>query len=503
MLLKLRDRLNESANPILIKELFQAIRSRVFIGVFTWLLITAFTIYCLVYRITESSIGERMFAWYLPFMLITAMFVIPMMTFNALYREIVNKTLELIQITRLTSRKLIRGMLFAAVIRLVLLFSFLGPFIIASYLFGGVDIIQVLSICILAFILALCVCAASLSIASMAVHTGMKVAVRALFFILLFLSAIFFVWTAGALFIEIMYSRGASSMPSAGALLLGILCWIVFFATLILYLTSSAVNNLAFPHDRSSARSKVMVILCILSLFVSLWASAMFFGSGSFEPLVMPFQIIACTILGLGSLVWITGAYRVPWRHEIRFKKRKGILSLLYWIFFRDGPVYSIFHLFLTSALIIGLLTLAQILSGSSKHGTLFLDDKTVVYPLTVTVTYVLYLSMLSGLLLRILPKRYQNPFTQRSLLILLLIVTSLITLLIVTLNRSVPSSNIFTATIPLLFLISLSKGPSAFETIASLSPIFLVGFFWHFQQYAILSTRKPKKGLPSRSDTT
>ena len=77
MVPRIRDWLDARVNPILVKEMHQAIRSRVFMTAFWLMMMISFSIYCIVYLNVRESAGQSMFAWFVPFLVIMVVFFIP------------------------------------------------------------------------------------------------------------------------------------------------------------------------------------------------------------------------------------------------------------------------------------------------------------------------------------------------------------------------------------------------------------------------------------------
>jgi len=145
MLGKIRDKLDGAANPIMLKEMWQSVHSKVTMAFFWLLLGVALLFYCLFATQEGSPSGDDMFVAFSFLMGGMAVLVIPILTYSSLYREITSNTIELLQITAMSAAQLVRGRLLASGVRILLLFSLVAPFAVTSFLFGGVDLTTVLA----------------------------------------------------------------------------------------------------------------------------------------------------------------------------------------------------------------------------------------------------------------------------------------------------------------------------------------------------------------------
>lgn len=490
MVPSLRDRLDERINPILVKEMYQAIRSRVFMTAFWLLLLISFTIYCLVYHNVEYSTGKYMLSWFTPFLVIMVVFFIPSTAFFGLYREVTNKTLELVQVTRMSPHRLVRGLLCAAAVKVVLFYAILAPFVVTSFLFGGVDLVMVLTISFGAFMISLCACALSLSFAAQAVYPRMRNAVRWMYSLGLIAAVLSLYGMTGVFFYGPSFFFSSSSGFDMGLFIAILLCWTALFIVFIIFLSSVAANSLTFPHNRSSARSKVLSLVLVPVFFLALLLTEILNGSRDFDGLIAPFQALSCTFIGLASLLWITAGEHVPWRHQVRFNKKRGI-GLFYWTFFRDGPLATMCYLFLIAAVIgvcVLILGQAELLKGGSISSREF---KSALYPIPFTVTYVLYLSMFAHIINRLLPARLRSDYMKRCALLFAVLVMGLLAVLVYSATDLDTFPGTLSALVPFLYLITLDSDPSGIFVAIDLAPIFFIGFLYHVSRYAPRTRKK------------
>ncbi len=139
-------RLPRRLNPIVVKELRQAVRSRFVSGVFVLFLgVELFAIGMLL--LTRSAkvdpamyLGRDMFQLLFVLLSVACLAFIPLYAGVRLAMERWDDNLDLLFITTIKPGAIIRGKLFAAVAIAVLLFAAAAPFMSFSYLLRGIDI---------------------------------------------------------------------------------------------------------------------------------------------------------------------------------------------------------------------------------------------------------------------------------------------------------------------------------------------------------------------------
>ncbi|RKZ80406.1 MAG: hypothetical protein DRR19_23670 [Candidatus Parabeggiatoa sp. nov. 1] len=143
MNIKLIERIDAKVNPIMVKEIYQGFRGRWFvIGYGLALLISLGGYFSVVSPSfpTYSSSGLELFKTLMFSMTLVALFIIPISAGNQLRNDITSNTLELITITHLSPWAIISGYFQAAMLKIVLLFACMGPFMMAAFLLGGIGV---------------------------------------------------------------------------------------------------------------------------------------------------------------------------------------------------------------------------------------------------------------------------------------------------------------------------------------------------------------------------
>ena len=116
-------RFSDRSNPIVVKEVRQAVKSKAYIGLYLILLFVCVVIslFACGYYLRSgvgSAIGNEVFAAFLICLWITGFVLMPMGAFSSLAKERTEHTFELLNISGLGLGKIVRGKLGAAVVQL-------------------------------------------------------------------------------------------------------------------------------------------------------------------------------------------------------------------------------------------------------------------------------------------------------------------------------------------------------------------------------------------------
>jgi hypothetical protein len=144
----LSERLAEAAGPIVVKEVRQGLRARVF-AIFFGLLLTGCLVVALVAaaefdRRSTAELGPDYFRLFLAALSIVEFFVIPYTAFRAMSREREDETWVLLVLTGLGARRIVRGKVSSALAQGLLYASACAPFVLFSYYLNGIDLPTVL-----------------------------------------------------------------------------------------------------------------------------------------------------------------------------------------------------------------------------------------------------------------------------------------------------------------------------------------------------------------------
>src|SRR5262249_12290926 len=136
------ERLGDRFNPIVVKEVRQALKSRQFVITFLLLLLAAwagsiFGVCFLGESIDYGSSAVTFFAGFLLALSAAALVIVPFATFRSIIEERTETTLELLQITALSPVQIVRGKILSAMVQVLVYFCAIAPFIAFTALLPG------------------------------------------------------------------------------------------------------------------------------------------------------------------------------------------------------------------------------------------------------------------------------------------------------------------------------------------------------------------------------
>ena len=163
--------LSDRLNPILVREVQQAVKGRMF-ALSVWLVLLVSVIIALVVvggggRSEEA--GRGVFAAGLATLVPLLVFVVPMQAYNSMRLELRSGIVEQLLLSRLRPRSILAGKLLAAMVQFVLYVSILAPLLATSYLLRGVDLPTIVTS--LGFALVVCVTSTAAAVSAAAQGT--------------------------------------------------------------------------------------------------------------------------------------------------------------------------------------------------------------------------------------------------------------------------------------------------------------------------------------------
>ncbi len=236
-------------SPMLVKELRQGVRTRVFVLLF--ILLQVFMLLDLVLSLLVAASGvsasEGTFFFWL-MVAVPTLLIIPLSGLNAIGGEIKGNTLELIFLTRLTAFRIVVGKWLALFGQVLLLVCAALPYLVLRYFMGGVNLANEL------FLLGMMLVGSALLIA---IATGVSAfPTRLVRPLSVLLGLIAFYW--GAIFFVEVFMRGrmTSSLPD----LTTILTVLVSGAILILLALDMGAARIAPPAENHSATMRLLTL---------------------------------------------------------------------------------------------------------------------------------------------------------------------------------------------------------------------------------------------------
>ncbi len=170
------ERLGDRFNPIVVKEVRQALKSRQFVFTFLLLLLAAwagsiFGVSFLGESIDYGSSAVTFYAGLLFALCAASLVIVPFSTFRSIVEERTETTLELLQITALSPVQIVRGKTLSAMVQVMVYYCAIAPFIAFTALLPGFDVVHVTFSLMMLLITALCFSVVALAIGTQARNT--------------------------------------------------------------------------------------------------------------------------------------------------------------------------------------------------------------------------------------------------------------------------------------------------------------------------------------------
>jgi len=181
---RLADALGDRLNPVLVKELRQAVQGRfmasVLIAVLAILLVTLGIMISsqndqVFESGVETSLGPAFFSAFYSLIFFTALFCLPIWTGARLLAERSAGSLDLIYATTLGPRKILSGKIGANAVIALALYSVSLPFVCLTYLLRGIDLPSILVVMCLSFAVVLIAVEMALFLAALVVSRLLRV----------------------------------------------------------------------------------------------------------------------------------------------------------------------------------------------------------------------------------------------------------------------------------------------------------------------------------------
>ncbi len=247
-------------NPILVKETRQALKSRQFTITFGLLLICgwAWSILGVAYagpRIWWGAQGADMFYGYYCILAFPLLVIVPFGAFRSLAGEQEDRTYELMSITALGPRQIVRGKLGSAVVQMLIYLSAITPCLAFTYLLRGIDLPTILFFVFYTVLTSLALAVVGLLAATVTSEKHWQVVLSV--FLVAGLLFTFF----GALGLaedQIDEFRGALAEAEFWQVNAAVLTAYVSYVALLFY---AAAAQITFASDNRSTRLRVVMLL--------------------------------------------------------------------------------------------------------------------------------------------------------------------------------------------------------------------------------------------------
>ncbi|PTL81210.1 ABC transporter permease [Vitiosangium sp. GDMCC 1.1324] len=145
---RLLERLGDRLNPLVVKEVRQGIRSRVFWASFGLMLLACLILSMVAYASSQdsglSTQGKDFFFAFFICLGVVHFFIIPYSAYRSLAREREDETWVLLILTGLGPRRILLGKVASFLVQAGLYASAVGPFLLFSYYLNGIDLPTIL-----------------------------------------------------------------------------------------------------------------------------------------------------------------------------------------------------------------------------------------------------------------------------------------------------------------------------------------------------------------------
>ena len=188
-------------NPILVKETRQALKSRQFSITFVLMLLavliwTIFGITMMVPGIYFIPSGASLLLGYFLILMVPVCVIVPMSAFRSMASELEEGTHDVLSLSALSSRQIVVGKLYVAILQTIIYFSALTPCIALTYLLRGVGLGSILLVLSITAGMSLCFSTIAILLAALARGREQQVLMTLVLFLILF--PLSFFWIGGA-----------------------------------------------------------------------------------------------------------------------------------------------------------------------------------------------------------------------------------------------------------------------------------------------------------------
>ncbi|MCA9024710.1 MAG: hypothetical protein KDA86_05820 [Planctomycetaceae bacterium] len=154
------ERVGDHANPILVKETRQSLKSRQFVVTFMLLLAASWFIFTLGVMlggdaIEFGAIGNQFFWFFYVILAFAVLVLVPFGAYRSLLAERDQTTYDLLSITTLSPRQIVWGKLLSAIVQVLIFYSAIAPFIAFTSLLQGFDFVMVGFMLVITLLLAM------------------------------------------------------------------------------------------------------------------------------------------------------------------------------------------------------------------------------------------------------------------------------------------------------------------------------------------------------------
>jgi hypothetical protein len=359
----------DRANPILVKETRQALKSRQFVVTFAIVLVACWLVsFGLVAvigpQVYYSATGGMFMVWYYAVLAFPLAIIVPYTAFRSLASEMEDNTYDLLTITTLSARQIISGKLWSAVVQMIVYLSAVSPCLAFTFLLRGVDMVMT------TFLLAIAVLGSlGLSMISLFVGTMARVKHSQIIWSVALVLVLFGAfWLACALAL-VVTEEGMPPDPEFWAAMVILL---TIYITTFGLLHAAAAAQISFASENRSTPVRRWM-MAQQACFVG-GAAAMCYMYSDLRNLAP--TAVACSVLA--TLYWaaLGALMTAEWPHLSRRVQRalpQSTVGRTFLSFFNPGPgtgyMFAVSNL---TAVLLAALVLAYVSARSASPWTTF-----------------------------------------------------------------------------------------------------------------------------------
>lgn len=311
-------RLSDAVNPILVKEVRQALRGRYF-RISFWVTLLGATMLglttLLVMRVdgSDDSMGVVFFGVLFAFMTLATQVLVPFSAFLSVGAEWDENTWDLLTLSNLRPRQIVLGKVLSAGVQALLYYSAFAPFLVFAFLLRGVDVSAIGVAIALSLVASLLLSSFAAALSSL---SGSRFA-RVLLMVFLASVLVQSAFGMGAFVIQLVNFPTTLRDPEfidavLAALTIGLALAAFFFA--------GATARLAHPEENGSTALR-LTTLGVVAVGLG-WVTYMFLGSGLEEP-ALASVCVAFAVLGATGLLFVTERERLGRRTEFTLPRSR------------------------------------------------------------------------------------------------------------------------------------------------------------------------------------
>lgn len=279
--------LSNKLNPILLKETRQALKSSQFsltflAVIFITALWTSYSLLMAIPTIYYAPNGQTLLFGYVWILLLPAIVVVPLSSFNSMASELQDGTFETLSLSLLTPSRIVYGKLSVAALQLSVYLSILAPSIVMTYMLRGVSLVSLIVVLVLIVAVSIGFCSLAIMLATLS-RTSFAHTLITIFLLLVQVISVPIIasWSGSILF----FSGDSLSWSTASVSY----CVVCLLPVIYLLLTIARVRI----SDASVNKSTPVRLACLL-LSIVVTAAAIFAGMNSDDvtPFVLSFSAV-------------------------------------------------------------------------------------------------------------------------------------------------------------------------------------------------------------------